>query len=747
MSIEYAINPKDGWEDQVGLRMRCTSAEAQAIHRALRALFRGRMSPVMPSHDRDYNYTIFVPAAEETLTQKWPEVLRLAAIPTPTAEPQPKAQPAPYHAQPRSAQQQPQAARAAPTAAVAQAAWERQFREAVKLVIASEVIPTTRTAGVASGMNNASLDDDETLLAGLPPLSRLRARIAQYARRQQYANIVALCAEQRQDVLALPASALLVSQLLEAHVTLARETGDETLEATGRELVRDFLPELERLRQADEIRVKLQAGRSAPSTGEQDAQTTLHEQLASLVEVAPVERVHVLEQLRARYPQSTAIRIALADTFAVLGETDRALELYRSQRAEASVLDRVVELLLTTGRYREALLELADCTALSPRLTGLRGAALAALGDTAQARPLLEQAWEANERSPLIALPLARVLAQANDLERAAEPYQIAFEITPEALNADDLRIMADIALGGGFGDLSNEEQAVYLDRYIAHIGRRLRETPKAVSALKLRVDLRRAAEYPERLQESLADWLEYLAETANRSELDAATALLRDLRRKGAITYQTQFELLEGIEQLASAAPGLGDLLALEYQAIALDELALSLRQSRPLPAYIADIRRALHFLNRQLADELAVEIEHQRQALLERNLPVPEQVIEAAQPLDLADISLTIVGGHSATRREVERELREQYGLRDYLEIAPSSEGHIDRNLVRDRLVGRTLIVVITGYTGHDLTNLVRDVHQAGSITGQLIWPKSRGKSGVVRAIVEVCKPTATG
>jgi thioredoxin-like negative regulator of GroEL len=742
MSIAYAINPKDGWEEQVGLRVRCTSAEAQAIHRALRALFRGRMSPVMPSHDRDYNFTIFVPAAEGTLKQKWPEVLRLAAIPTPTAEPQPKAQPASAHTQPRSAQQQPQAARSAPTAAVAQAAWERQFREAVRLVIASEVIPTTRTAGVASGMSGASLDDDETLLAGLPPLSRLRARIAQYARWQQYANIVALCAEQRQDVLALPASALLVSQLFEAHVMLARETGDETLEATGRELVRDFLPELERLRQADEIRVKLQAGRSAPSNGEQDGQTTLHEQLASLVEVAPVERVTMLEQLRARYPQSSAIRIALADTFAVLGETDRALELYRSQRAEASVLDRVVELLLTTGRYREALLELADRTELSPRLTGLRGVAMAALGDTAQARPLLEQAWEANERSPLIALPLARVLAQANDLERAAEPYQIAFEITPEALNADDLRVMADIALGGGFGDLSNEDQAVYLDRYIAHTGRRLRETPNAASVFKQRVELRRTAEYPEQLQESLADWLEYLAETANHPELDAATALLRDLRREGAITYQTQFELLEGIEPLANAIPGLGDLLALEYQAIALDELTLSLRQSRMLPAYIADIRRALHFLNLDLADQLAVEIEQQRQSLLERDMAVPEQVIEVVQPLDLAGISLTIVGGHGSMRREVERELREQYGLIDYLEIAPSSENRVDRNLVRDRVVGRNLIVVITGYTGHDLTKLVRDLQSKGELTGRVIWPKSRGKSGVVGAIMEVAK-----
>jgi len=94
-------------------------------------------------------------------------------------------------------------------------------------------------------------------------------------------------------------------------------------------------------------------------------------------------------------------------------------------------------------------------------------------------------------------------------------------------------------------------------------------------------------------------------------------------------------------------------------------------------------------------------------------------------------------------ATRREVERELREQHGLTDYLEVPPSSEGHIDRGLVRDRTTGRDLVVVITGYTGHDLTNIVRDLQRTGDIASPVIWPACRGKSGVVREILKSVRP----
>lgn len=189
-------------------------------------------------------------------------------------------------------------------------------------------------------------------------------------------------------------------------------------------------------------------------------------------------------------------------------------------------------------------------------------------------------------------------------------------------------------------------------------------------------MELRRAAEVPDHLRTSIADWLECLAERGDVQGIDQATRMLRDLQREGALGYQDQFELLEGIESFAVHLPDLAGLLALDYQAIAIAELNLALRQVRPMPAYIADLRRALHFLNRDLADELAQTIEQERQALLVRRMPAPETVIETAPQISLAHVRLAIGGGHSATRREIERELREHYGLVHYQDMVPSSE-----------------------------------------------------------------------
>jgi hypothetical protein len=301
---------------------------------------------------------------------------------------------------------------------------------------------------------------------------------------------------------------------------------------------------------------------------------------------------------------------------------------------------------------------------------------------------------------------------------------------------------MAEIAAGAGYGILSGEEEAVYLDRYVERAGRLLHERPDAAQVLRRRVELRRAAESPDRLRASLADWLEHLAERGDREQLNEATLLLSTLRREGAVSRLEQFDLLESIEHLTSDAPWLAELLALEYQAIALDELVRSLRQGRPMPAYIDDLRRALHFLSRDLADELARAIETERQALAERSMAVPSQTVEEAAAISLSSLKIAIVGGHVATRREVERELRERHGLVHYAEVAPSSEAHIDRDLVRDQTSGRDLVVVIASYTGHDLTNHVRDLQRAGELPGHVIWPRCRGKSGVVREILEASK-----
>ncbi|MHC5721449.1 MAG: hypothetical protein ACYTX0_57910, partial [Nostoc sp.] len=64
------------------------------------------------------------------------------------------------------------------------------------------------------------------------------------------------------------------------------------------------------------------------------------------------------------------------------------------------------------------------------------------------------------------------------------------------------------------------------------------------------------------------------------------------------------------------------------------------------------------------------------------------------------MASINLALVGGHQATRREVIRKLCENYGLLNYIEVAPSSEAYISRSNVQVQISNCNLIAVITGY-----------------------------------------------
>ena len=97
--------------------------------------------------------------------------------------------------------------------------------------------------------------------------------------------------------------------------------------------------------------------------------------------------------------------------------------------------------------------------------------------------------------------------------------------------------------------------------------------------------------------------------------------------------------------------------------------------------------------------------------------------------------DKKLILVGGHKVSRRKVFEILCKQNDLHIYSEIPPSSEQRISRRSVRHKLQNGDLVVVVTGYIGHDLSNLVADSENI--IRGDLIYSKFRGASGIIRKI----------
>jgi hypothetical protein len=114
-------------------------------------------------------------------------------------------------------------------------------------------------------------------------------------------------------------------------------------------------------------------------------------------------------------------------------------------------------------------------------------------------------------------------------------------------------------------------------------------------------------------------------------------------------------------------------------------------------------------------------------------------EGAIASEQHYDLSHYSLALVGGHPTTRQSVLKELAKTYGLnvKNCVEIPPFTEVSTNSNKVKAKISRCDLVVIITGYMGHGLTQIVYDLKSAGSIAGEVLMLNCRGKSGVVREI----------
>jgi hypothetical protein len=125
----------------------------------------------------------------------------------------------------------------------------------------------------------------------------------------------------------------------------------------------------------------------------------------------------------------------------------------------------------------------------------------------------------------------------------------------------------------------------------------------------------------------------------------------------------------------------------------------------------------------------------------------PTPEEIPESVLPLlDLSDFRLALVGGHPSTRRGVIQELQLHYGLKHFVEIPRMSEANTSRNRVKSKIYRCNLVVLITGYMSHRLTEIVFSLKDAGMLAGDVLQLSCKGKSGVLRGILEHVESRAT-
>jgi hypothetical protein len=299
---------------------------------------------------------------------------------------------------------------------------------------------------------------------------------------------------------------------------------------------------------------------------------------------------------------------------------------------------------------------------------------------------------------------------------------------------------IAEIADGGGFGDISDEEVVSYYERCLNCSWNNLRRLPteKQAELLKRRFSLRTQLNDTEQLISAYADWLEWLANENRFEELAEVLAKLRTQVQERKIRLRQQFELLEIIEPFISTLPQLRSFLINDYQSIAFAEIEEAVRYERSEETFFKGLIRALWFLDSCLVQEVN---EYRQQCYAQTASLGVQTLLEddtTTETIDLSSLRLALVGGHETTRREVIRELKERYSLENAVEVTPSSEAYVDRSTVQNKINNCDLIAVITGYMGHNLSKIVSELKKDGVLIGEVLPLSCRGKSGVVREIL---------
>ncbi|MHC0066867.1 hypothetical protein ACWATR_28795 [Nostoc sp. UIC 10890] len=724
MTFGYQIEAKLGNADQVGLRLRCNGqTQAVEIHRELRQAEFKVTNPRSSYHD-DYTHFFYVTSTVNSLDSVMQKIEARIKVSNNASLVTKEATLKDFKS------------------------WQILFRKAIKKLNNDHVNSTSSVQEInqntleqkISAGRLIEVEDHLLRQADFNDSNALQTLIALYAKTEQHEQLIKLCQVKYNSILALPVSGRLVEQLVTAHLQHYQQTKEQELLRSVQALAQEFLPELERLRQANRVRKLLHLSLISQEPLPTIEGATLNEQLTQLLEIEPGERISQLEKLKDKYPKAINVLLALADSYVSIDNPEYALQIYQSITEKTEELQqRYAELLLNIQRFQEVIELLPSVISeLSPALAGLRGAALYNLGQKTQASEFLEKAWQGGERRVQILLPLAKLWATVGDPVKAGEVYQILLETAYEQLTLSDRALMARVANLDGFGDISDEDKVSYYESYVNFAGVYLRDLLEAEEILKDRLDLWKQLQNTSGMINAYADWLDWLANVRKWEDLNKELDILRNFAIQQKISTLQYFELLEGLEVYINLQPTLRQSLANDYFGLAISEIDNALRQEEVEAPFFQDLKRALLCLNSDSANELVEYCQQRRAEATKLEIQVASDKNIVSRTQNLASIRLALVGGHQATRREVIRELCENYGLQNCVEVAPSSEVYISRSNVQAQISNCNLIAVITGYMGHDLSQIVSDLKKDGTLTGDVFFLACRGKSGVVRAIL---------
>lgn len=284
---------------------------------------------------------------------------------------------------------------------------------------------------------------------------------------------------------------------------------------------------------------------------------------------------------------------------------------------------------------------------------------------------------------------------------------------------------------------LQFEQDRTALQEEVSQLRKRLKG-----STLELQQELNQRLAETERLKQSLRELRqEQEQEQRRQAQLQAQIAqktdqcarLEKEMTTSAAANQQLQTDLLE-IEELVQQTWDENMMLGRENQSLHQDHTSQD--------AYFRVVVEQLEAFEQRLRAKGAEAWQDFRDIWKSLNLhetlfPIAPLETVNTDDVDLSALHLALVGGHDSTRRGV-IELLSSHGLKHVVEVEPASQRRISQSRVKAKIQHCDLVVVISGYMSHKMTDILNNLDQNDALAGKRLYPKCRGSTGVAREIL---------
>ena len=247
-------------------------------------------------------------------------------------------------------------------------------------------------------------------------------------------------------------------------------------------------------------------------------------------------------------------------------------------------------------------------------------------------------------------------------------------------------------------------------------------ETERLKQSLR---ELRQDQEQKQQIQAQLQEQISQKTAQCLRLEQDITTS--------SAANEQLQTDLLE-IEELVQQTWDENMVLGRENQSLQQDHTSQD--------AYFRVVVEQLEAFEQRLRSKSSEAWQDFRDIWKSLNLhetlfPIAPLETASTENIDLSALHLALVGGHDSTRRGV-IELLSNHGLKHVVEVQPASQSRISQSRVKAKIQHCDLVVVISGYMSHKMTDILNNLDQQDALAGKRLYPKCRGSTGVAREIL---------